>query len=128
MHFTDSCQFLISSAFKFTALCTILLEWTLEGGGGWTLKPLMYSVGDVPGSIPGADLSETWTTPLKAVYGQNSNPDLNSGQTDYQATTEALSQAFLFGAHEHKITNGGVIYIALYVMILMWENPLLGPL
>ena len=24
MHFTDSCRFLISSAFKFTALCTIL--------------------------------------------------------------------------------------------------------
>ena len=24
MHFTDSCGFLISSAFKFTALCTIL--------------------------------------------------------------------------------------------------------
>ena len=53
MHFTDSCRFLISSAFKFTALCTILLHcvqsyhtacnltalctilphWGLEGGG-----------------------------------------------------------------------------------------------
>ena len=35
MHFTDSCRFLISSAFKFTALCTILPHWAwgLEGGG-----------------------------------------------------------------------------------------------
>ena len=61
MHFTDSCRFPISSDFTFTALCTILLHWGLEGGG-WTLKPFMYSVGDVPGLIPGADLSETWTT------------------------------------------------------------------
>jgi len=74
MHFTDSFRFLISSAFKFTALCTILPHCVqsyqtgaLKGGGVWALKPLMYSVGDVPGSIPGADLSETWTTPLKAV-------------------------------------------------------------
>jgi len=72
MHFTDSCRFLISSALKFTAPCTILphsvqyyrmgLEW-----GGWALKPVMYFVGDVPGLIPGADLSETWTTLLKGV-------------------------------------------------------------
>ena len=73
MHFTDSCQFLISSDFKFTALCTILphcVQSYCTGalkGEGWALKPLMYSVGDVPGSILGADLSETWTTPLKAV-------------------------------------------------------------
>ena len=40
MHFTDSCRFLISSAFKFTALCTILLHCVqsyrtgaLNGGG-----------------------------------------------------------------------------------------------
>jgi len=36
--------------------------------------------------------------------------------------------ACLFGAHEHKNTNGRVIYAALYVMILMWANPLQGPL
>ena len=33
MHFTDSCRFLIISAFMFTALCTILPHWGLEGGG-----------------------------------------------------------------------------------------------
>ena len=33
-----------------------------------------------------------------------------------------------FGAHVHKITNGRGIYLALCIMILMWANPLLGPL
>ena len=42
--------------------------------------------------------------------------------------TEPLSQACLFGAHLHKITNGRFIYMALYVMILMRANPLRGPL
>ena len=102
MHLTDCCRFLISSAFKFTALCTILphcvqsyrnvynltalctilQHWGLEGRGGWALKPLMYSA----------------------------------------------RLACLFGAHVHKNTKGLVIYMALYVMILMWANPLLGPL
>jgi len=44
-------------------------------------------------------------------------------------TSHVLSQAAcLFGAHVHKNTNGRVIYTALYVMILMRANPLLGPL
>ena len=65
IHFTDSCQFLISSAFKFTALCTILpqcvqscctvynlaalytilLHWGLEGGGDgpWNLSCTLWA-------------------------------------------------------------------------------------
>ena len=118
MHFTDSCRFLISSAFKFTALCTILPHFQQSLGALW-----------VPGLIPGADLSETWTTPLKAVYGQKANPDSNSGPTDLQATTEPLCHGgLLIWAHVHKITNEHVIYTALYIMILMWANPLRGPL
>ena len=48
MHFTDSSQFRISSAFKFTALCTILPHCVQSyrtgalKGRGWALKPLMY--------------------------------------------------------------------------------------
>ena len=46
MHFTDCCRFLISSSFKFTALCTILSHcvgrilphWGLEGGGGMGIE------------------------------------------------------------------------------------------
>ena len=53
MHFKDSCRFLKSSAFKFTALHFL----TALPGVAWS------SVGDVPG----ADLSETWISPLKAV-------------------------------------------------------------
>jgi len=36
---------------KFTARCSkfVLLHWGLE----WALKPVMYSVGNVSGSIPG---------------------------------------------------------------------------
>ena len=34
----------------------------------------------------------------------------------------------LLGAHVHKTTYGPPIDTALYVMFLIWANPLLGPL
>ena len=85
MHFTDSCRFLISSAFKFTALVPqcgniFLPHWSL--GVLW-----------VPGSILGVirDLDKSTENCVTA----KSNPDSNSGHTDYQATSVPLSQAGL---------------------------------
>ena len=59
------------------------------------MKHVMYSVGNVLGSIPGDDLSETWTTPLKDALGKKSNSDSNWGTTDQQANTEPLRYAGL---------------------------------
>ena len=90
MHFTDCCRFLIKSAFKFTALCTILPHCVQYYRTVYNLTAPVYNLTALgPWRVGG--------------MGPETSHVLNHGSR----------LACLFGAHVHKITNGRVIYTAL---------------
>ena len=84
--FTDSCRFLISSGLKFTALCTILPHSVQSA---LSLFRDLCVLGSILGAIRDLDKS------TERCLTTKSSPDSNPGHTDYQATTEPLSQVGL---------------------------------